>query len=262
MNPSGAPFSGLPTVVKNLLIINGLFFLFTLLHPLGLSRFELGNLLDMHYFRSPLFKPWQLITYMFMHSDQSSGNGWYLHIVMNMFGLYMFGPRLEYHWGSKRFLNYYMLCGVGAAVIYMGWLWFGASDALAGITAQNFAMVKKTVIEGAEQGVDYTISDPASQGVYDLFRTSMRGASGAIFGLLLAFGMVFPNVELMMLFVPFPIKAKWFVVGYAALELYRGLERAPGDNTAHFAHLGGMVVGLVLVLIWERNNTFFENPWR
>lgn len=253
----GNMFTGLPTVVKNLLIINVLVFLFTWVNE---SRHIIGDvetMFGLHYIGSPLFRPWQLLTHMFMH-----GGLW--HIVLNMFGLFMLGPRVEYRWGSQRFLTYYLLCGLGSAALYMGWQWFGAHEALAMASLEDLASVRKTVIEGAREGLVYSFSDPEAQQVYDLWRIPMVGASGALFGILVAFGMLYPNVELTTLiyFVPIRMKAKWFVAMYAATELFSGVANVAGDNTAHFAHIGGLVAGFFLVRMYEKNNTFYEDPWR
>lgn len=255
MNPAAGMFTGIPTVIKNLLIINGLMFLLKLAHPFGLAEHQLDDLLGLHYFSSPLFKPWQLLTHMFMHGNTA-------HLVMNMLGLFMLGPRVEYRWGSQRFLLYYLLCGFGAALLYMGWLAYGAQAALSAISPEDLALVKEKVVSGSEEGMMYTFRDDSVQTVYQLLNTGMVGASGALFGVMLAFGMLYPNVELLLLFFPIPIKAKWFVVMYAAFELFSGVARVPGDNVAHFAHLGGMVAGFFLVRAFERRNTFYDNPWR
>lgn len=255
MNTTGNPFAGLPTVVMNLLILNALVFLFTLLNPIAQITGDLNDLLGLHYFTSPLFRPWQLLTHMFMHG----GIG---HIFMNMLGLFMLGPKVEYRWGSQRFLTYYLLCGFGAALLYMGWLWFGAHEALAVISSEDLNAVRAQVVTGAEEGMRYSYNNPMIQQVYSLLSTTMVGASGALFGVLIAFGMLYPNVEMIMLMFPVPIKAKWFVVIYGAIELFSGVAQVQGDNVAHFAHLGGMVAGFVLVRIYERNNTFYDNPWQ
>lgn len=255
-NPQGNMLGGLPTVVKNLLILNGLVFLFTMLDPLRGST-DLHTLLGLHFITSPLFKPWQVITHMFMH-----GGIW--HIVLNMLGLFMLGPRVEYRWGSQRFFSYYLLCGLGSAALYMAWQWFGARDALATLSAADLGSVRETVVQGAREHLVYTFQDPAVQEVYDLWRVSMVGASGALFGVLVAFGMLYPNVELttFVYFLPINMKAKWFVVMYGLAELTSGVARIEGDNTAHFAHLGGLVTGFFLVRLYERRNTFYDDPWR
>ena len=238
--------SGIPTVVKNLLIVNGLMFLLKLVHPLHMSGDQLDTLLGLHFFASPLFKPWQLVTHMFMH-----GGIW--HIALNMFALFMLGPQVEYRWGSKRFFTYYMLCGLGAAFIYMGWQWFLNNEALSALSSADLADVRAQVLRAAA-GYEPVLHSEAASSAYDLFTQPMVGASGAIFGVLLAFGMLFPNVELttFIYFFPIRMKAKWFVLLYGGFELYSGVANNPGDNTAHFAHIGGMAVGWFLVKHYER----------
>ena len=195
-------FQQLPMVVKNILIINSVLFIakFLLSNTLDLDRY-----LDLFPIGTPNFRPHQFITYMFMHADIS-------HIFLNMLGIYMFGSILENIWGAKRFLNYYLLCGLGAAALQ-----------LAISTFNN----------------EYTI---------------LLGASGSVFGLLVAFAMMFPNTELQLYFV-IPVKAKYLVIGYSLFELYNGF--FANDNVAHFAHLGGLAVGIIIMLIWKRNKNFF-----
>ena len=256
-NPQGSLFSGLPTVVKNLLIINGLVFLLKLVNPLRGSGIDLDTLLGLHFIGSPLFKPWQILTHMFMH-------GGFGHILLNMFGLLMLGPRVEYRWGSQRFLKYYLLCGLGSAALYMGWQWFGAREALESLSGADLASVRESVLRGEHEGMVYTFVDPSIQRVYDLWRVPMVGASGALFGVLVAFGMLYPNVELttFVYFFPVNMKAKWFVIMYAVAELFSGVANVEGDNTAHFAHLGGLIAWFFLVRMYEKKNMFYDDPWR
>ena len=168
-------------------------------------KIDLYRYLDLFPISTEYFKPHQFITYMFMHADLS-------HIFLNMLAVYMFGSILESLWGPKRFLNFYLLCGLGAAALQLA------------ISAFNN---------------EYTI---------------LLGASGSVFGLLLAFAMMFPNTELQLYFV-IPVKAKYLVIGYALFELYNGF--FTNDNVAHFAHLGGLVMGIIIMLIWKRNKNFF-----
>lgn len=195
-------FQQIPMVVKNILIINVVLFAAKFLLS---NKIDLDRYLDLYPIGTPYFKPHQFISYMFMHADLP-------HIFLNMLGLYMFGSILENIWGAKRFLNYYILCGLGAAALQLG------------ISSFNN---------------EYTI---------------LLGASGSVFGLLVAFAMMFPNTELQLYFV-IPVKAKFLVIGYALFELYNGF--FANDNVAHFAHLGGLVVGVIIMLIWKRNKTFF-----
>ncbi len=208
----------LPPAVRWLLIINvGMFLLTWLLQSQGIS---LIFYLSLFYPTSPYFHIYQLITHMFMHGSIS-------HIFFNMFALWMFGSLLENVWGSKRFLFFYFFCGLGAAAVQL------ASTA-------------------------YVISQMHSQDAIDaIINIPTLGASGAIFGLLVAFGYLFPNTELYLMFIPIPVKAKYFVIGYAALELFFGFSGVePG--VAHFAHLGGALFGFILVYYWnKRGKTFY-----
>ena len=221
-----------PPVVKNLIIINVLFYLGTM---------ALGEYQMLHYFAgtypgSPNFYPWQVITHMFMHG----GLG---HIFFNMFALYMFGGQLERLWGPQRFLNYYIICGLGCFFLH---------ELFVGLELNN---LYGTFFPAFDQppGVSnqlWTMQLDAEFG-------RVVGASGAVFGILLAFGMLFPNTRLMLLFPPIPIKAKYFVIGYGILELSLALDNASGDNVAHFAHLGGMLFGYMLLKRWQKERGTF-----
>ena len=219
-SPTG--FSFLPTAVKNLLIINAIMFL----ADLALTRFgiNLSNILGLHFFMASDFRPWQLLTYMFMHGNFS-------HLFFNMFALWMFGNTLENIWGTKRFLIFYILCGLGAGLMQEGVQYIEYVTSLSHY--QNVNMGGSII----------------PMGQYLNYMTTV-GASGAIYGLLLAFGMMFPNSMIYLYFV-MPIKAKWFVIGYAVIELLTGIF-ATSDGVAHFAHLGGMLVGLIILLIWKK----------
>lgn len=223
----------MPVVVKNLLIINVLLFVFT---QLGEARgLDLTHWLGLHYFEADSFALHQLITYMFMH-------GGLMHLFSNMFGLYMFGRILEQVWGAKRFLIYYMVTGIGAGFVQELVWYFEFHESL----QAGFAYIEqlKVVNElGASDQLTYLMSH--------LDRYVTVGASGSLFGILLAFGMLFPNTELMLLFFPIPIKAKYFVVLYGVYELYAGVSRFEGDSIAHFAHLGGMIFGFILLRYWR-----------
>lgn len=195
-------FQQLPVVVKNILIINIVLFAAKFFMA---GKIDLDRYLDLFPIGSDEFKPHQFITYMFMHADIP-------HIFLNMLGVYMFGSILENIWGAKRFLNFYLLCGLGAAALQLA------------ISAFHN---------------EYTI---------------LLGASGSVFGLLVAFAMMFPNTELQLYFL-IPVKAKFLVIGYSLYELYNGF--FANDNVAHFAHLGGLAVGIIIMLIWKRNKNFF-----
>ena len=172
-----------------------------------------------HYPLSPGFKPWQVVTYMFMHANIT-------HIFFNMFAVFMFGSQLERVWGSKRFLQFYMLTGIGAFFIF---------QFAVGVDVYNFF---GSIVSEVSLG-------------------KVLGASGSVFGLLLGFGMLFPNTQLMLLFPPIPIKAKYFVLGYGLIELSMAIRNQPDDNVAHLAHLGGMVFGYILIKKWQNSRTNF-----
>ncbi len=218
----------IPAITKNLLIINVLMFAaYWVFSRLGI---DLNDLLGLHFFLSSDFHIYQIITYMFMHA------GW-THIFFNMFALWMFGRIVESVWGPKRFLTYYLACGIGAGLIQM--------------IAQfvSFYAIADEQIPGFGFGDIMTVVHN-SEAVLGSWTTV--GASGAIYGILLAFGMLFPEERIFIFPLPVPIKAKWFVVLYAVLELSLGLGM-PGDSVAHFAHLGGMLVGFLLIRYWRKN---------
>ena len=254
------PFGGsFPPVVKNLLIINVLLFLLKMsLGADAVGRPILDGLLGMHYVGSPLFMPWQVVTHMFMHADLG-------HLFFNMFALFMFGGPVERAFGSKRFLNYYLITGLGAVALHTG---VNAIEVIQHQTDLAAYGVSLSAVDLAVTESTYDLQS-ADQALRDIVRTSgapydvitkvffdriivMIGASGAVFGVLLAFGMLFPNAELFLLFPPIPIKAKYFVIGYGVLELISGLSRNPESNVAHFAHLGGMLFGFLLIRYWRK----------
>ena len=208
----------MPPVVKNLLILNVLFFLADI--SLQTRGIDLTQWLGLHYITAQDFYPWQFITYMFMHGNFS-------HLFFNMFALWMFGYALENYWGSKRFLVYYLITGVGAALIQTG--------------------VLALEIRGMTQGL------PPFAAQHYINQIVTVGASGAVYGILLAFGMCFPNVRIFLYFF-FPIKAKWFVIIYGVIELFAGIG-GTADGVAHFAHLGGMIFGLLLILYWRKHGS-------
>ncbi len=279
-SPTG--FKILPPVVKNLLIINGLFFLATLaLQKYGI---DLVNILGLHYPGASGFRIYQFITYMFMHG------GW-AHILFNMFALWMFGNVIENVWGGKKFLIFYLLTGLGSAVVYIFWIHFeirGNLDMLNAVIAHPTVQGIETyfqhysfhlnplttalsqndinlfnhnvdLLAGGSAGpsaIQQIVSFLSTYKAEMLNQMVVIGASGAIFGLLLAFGMMFPNT-LIYLYFAIPIKAKWFVIGYGLLELFSGISNRPGDNVAHFAHVGGMLVGLLIILYWKKKGHLF-----
>lgn len=228
-NNQGA-FSNVPPVVKNLIIINFLFWFASLTLPkVGI---DLIGLLGLHFPGATDFKFYQFVTYMFMHDTRSLS-----HVFFNMFAVYMFGRVLENVWGSKRFLIFYMVTGIGAGLIQeLAWFWDLRDVVLGGHDMIN--------LNGAQ------LMQKSS--FLNLFVTV--GASGAVFGVLLAFGMLFPNIPLYIMFVPIPIKAKYFVVGYGMIELFLGVANFKGDSVAHFAHLGGMLFGFFMIRYWKKKD--------
>ncbi len=217
--------NSIPTVTKNLLIINVLcFFGGVVAMKYGI---DLNDLLGLHFFMASDFNPAQLITYMFMH-------GGFQHIFFNMFALWMFGRTLEQVWGPKRFLSYYMVCGIGAGLV------------------QELVQYIQYVTELSQYDSVNTGIAVIPMAEYLNLMTTV-GASGAIYGILLAFGMLFPNSQMFVFPIPFPVKAKYFVMGYAALEIFLGLGASTG-GVAHFAHLGGMIFGFILIMYWRKKN--------
>ncbi|MFC2086712.1 rhomboid family intramembrane serine protease [Bacteroidota bacterium] len=270
-------FGSIPPVVKNLLIINVLLLLAT-----GVARTVMGvdltRAFGLHYVESNYFRPYQIVTHMFMHA-----NFW--HLFFNMFALWMFGKVLEGVWGSKRFLIYYFVTGLGAAALhtFVQWIEFSSiqKDLMAFMntpSVEGFVLFIKDHFPQYENFlksngtynnlVDAWASNPdnshyANQSVEYLNAIFNRvkdiptvGASGAVYGVLLGFGVLFPNTQIMLLFPPIPIRAKYFVIIYGALELYLGLTQ-PGSNIAHFAHLGGMLFGFLLIKYWNKNTRNF-----
>jgi len=228
-----SPFANLTPVVKNLLIINILCFLIFMLFDHGNEGGRISELMGVHYFNAPDFRPWQLITYMFMH-------GGVQHILFNMLALFMFGPILEYAIGPKRFLNLYLISGIGA--ILFQW------------TIQAIEMVHFTggiTISDPNNLASYEMFQQNAQAVYDIYHVNVVGASGAIFGMVVGFAMLYPDLELMILFLPVPIKAKYLIPAYIALEVYSSIRPSPQDNVAHLAHLGGALFGFILIKAWR-----------
>jgi membrane associated rhomboid family serine protease len=222
-------FQILPTVIKNLLIINVLVFLTQITVGQSIS---LENTFALHTWQSPYFKPWQFLTHLFMHG------GWD-HLIFNMFALWMFGSILENAWGPKRFLTFYIISGLGAALCHMIVLYFNTQHL---IEAYNsLGLMQQQAVE---------------ERFYRQLNEPTLGASGAIFGCLAAFGYLFPNTYIYLYFF-FPIKAKWFVILYAGFELYMAVQNSAGDNVAHVAHLGGALAGFIMVYFWNKNKKRF-----
>ncbi|XZF13562.1 rhomboid family intramembrane serine protease [Chitinophagaceae bacterium MMS25-I14] len=286
-------FQVLPPVVKNIIIINVIMVLaqFVLGQTLHI---DLANYLGLHYWKSYYWGVWQPLTHIFMHGSYNDFQGTLLHIFSNMFALWMFGSILENLWGSKRFLIFYLICGLGAAFCHLMVLHYEFSIVEKAFQAyqhnatldQFIHFIKENITNGVEDPgkVNTLLSnwqqDPGNltyrnesinwiyeyihgathgsfhiKGIYD---EATVGASGAVFGVLFAFGYLFPNTLLYLYFFV-PIKAKWFVAGYALFELYSGVQNSAGDNVAHFAHLGGMLFAFILLKIWGRTvrNRFY-----
>jgi len=264
-----SPFS-MPPVVKNLIMINIVMLVATwALKNIGI---DLNEKLGLFYPGSEHFRPYQFVTHLFMHAN-------FLHLLFNMFALYIFGKVLEMVWGSKRFLIYFLVTGLGAAALHS----FVTYLEIQSLQKHVAAFVNTPSPELLAAFVKSNLSHPATwvadlvnnwgvapnnpvyiQQATDLVQRVLVeridiptiGASGAVFGVLLAFGYLFPNTELMLLFPPVPIKAKYFVIGYGAIELYLGITQS-NSNIAHFAHLGGMLFGFILLKYWEKNTKKF-----
>ena len=237
-------FNILPPVVKNLLIINGLLF-FATITLYNANILDMTKIFGLHYWKSNNFETWQIISHMFMH-------GGFFHLFFNMFAVWMFGSQIENLWGSKRFLNYYLMTGLGAAFLHFLIIHFQIQSLEKNMLANQVEQVMSQGSYLLESGKNYINHDMRQLNL--LHNTPVVGASGALFGLLIAFGMLFPNALLMFLFFPFPIKAKYFVMIYGAVELYYGLQNNPSDNIAHFAHLGGMIFGFIIIKYWKNQN--------
>jgi membrane associated rhomboid family serine protease len=264
-------FGNTPPLVMNIIIINVIMLLTTMVLS---SQFgiDLENYMALHYYKSSLFKPYQIITYMFMHAN-------FMHLFLNMYALWMFGQVLELDWGSKRFLIYYTITGIGAVVVqtFVNYIHFSivqsaieafsnspSPDLFVAIVNKHFSFLGKVkpdfIADWAAHLNDPGYSQAAITGLNEMYGKMINiptvGASGAVFGVLLAFGMLHPNTELYLMFLPIPIKAKWFVVGYGAVELVWGIAQ-PGSQIAHFAHLGGMLFGFLLIKYWQANRKTF-----
>lgn len=282
-SPSG--FGFLPPVVKNLIIVNILFFVATFV--LGkVMNVDLTDLFGLHYFAAPKFAPYQFITYMFMH-------GGFSHIFFNMFALWMFGSVLEQVWGPKKFLLYYIITGIGAALVHYLVFYYQITPVLNSIDAfiahpdlaslqqfasthqfnirdssgdfyqsfENFKLSYNTLQQdpGNMQAMQESVNFVTQYREHFLDLPVVVGASGAIYGLLLAFGMLFPN-SLIYLYFFIPMKAKWFVIIFGALELFSGFYDQ-NSGVAHFAHLGGMIFGFILIMFWKKKSNKHRNDY-
>jgi len=239
-------FTMLPPVVKNLLIINALFFLAMIVLSSSFN-YDLGPLFALHYPGSHDFGVWQFVTYMFMH-------GGFYHILLNMFALWMFGNTLENVWGGKRFLNYYLITGIGAGLVQVLVAYIRIAALKTGLSPEEIQIIYTEGYDVLQKGMNYQNEAMASINI--ILNTQTVGASGAVFGILLAFGMMFPN-SIIYIYFAIPLKAKYFVMLYGAFELYSGIANSAGDDVAHFAHLGGMVFGFFLIQYWKKKGTLY-----
>lgn len=266
-NYSPIGFRLMPPVVKNILIINIIMFIGTLVVD---SKFgtDLTRFLGLFYPGSEHFEPYQLISHLFMHGNM-------MHIFSNMFALWMFGAAIENVWGSKRFMLYYFFTGLGAAGLHLVISWWRISDIQAAVIAyqntqspETFALLVNNYFPEYQTAVadfvyswsknisDISYINEANTFIANQLELRINiptvGASGAVFGILLAFGMLFPN-SMIYLYFFFPMKAKYFVLLYGFFEIYSGIMNQPGDNVAHFAHIGGMLFGFILIKYWKNN---------
>ncbi|CCG54045.1 Rhomboid family protein [Flavobacterium indicum GPTSA100-9 = DSM 17447] len=266
-------FNNMTPVVKQLLIINVICYIMSQVVPNSYEHFS------MYYFENPHFRIWQPITHMFMHSKESL-----LHIVFNMFALVSFGSVLEHFWGAKRFLIFYFVCGIGSALLHQGVAFYEIHSQIIELTNGAFTnsdistLLQTDIVEG-----NTLVLKPMIENNLELFNKLNEtnfdgnaflgavsnayipavGASGAIYGLLVAFAFMFPNAELAMMFIPVPIKAKYFVPILVAFDVFSGISGSSilgGANVAHFAHVGGAITGFILMWIWK-NKKFTHNRW-
>lgn len=267
-------FQILPTIIKNLIIINVLIYIAQITVEQSSNPELLNDLFALHTWQSPLFKPWQFVTHLFMHGSWG-------HIFSNMFALWMFGSVLENLWGPKRFLTFYIVCGLGAALLHMIVLAIEFNPLVQDYQAlqqhftfenlNNFYLHHRLGLttneaqilnQWSENPFNTTMRNDAYEVVQRSYLGTLNqatlGASGAVFGCLAAFGYLFPNTYIYIYFF-LPLKAKWFVLIYAGFELVMALQNSAGDNVAHFAHLGGAIFGLALVYFWNKQNrnTFY-----
>lgn len=261
--------SNLTPTVRALIAINVIIFVVQSINQV--YDLQIVSLFGLHYFTSERFYPFQLVSYMFVH-------GGFSHIFGNMLSLFIFGPILEHIWGQKRFLIFYFVTGVGAGLLYMLLKYYDYSTLEAAtqtyIANPNLISFKNFIHQFYPEGIpsdvfhtfvpetgDITLSESvliAKESLRSVLNTPTIGASGAIFGIMGAFGMLFPNTELMLMFFPFPVKAKYLISAYVLYEVYAGIQKMPGDNVAHFAHVGGIIFAFILIKLWknQRNNFY------
>ena len=243
----GSLFANIPPVTKNLLLINIAVFAVMAIVP-G-AEAALDRWCALYYFSSPGFYPFQIFTYMFLH-------GSFMHLFFNMFALWIFGRTIEYTMGSARFLFFYITCGIGAGLIQEGIFAIYVHRLVSILSPEALQEVMTQGFYHLRHSMNYT--DPDMAMLNSLVNSPMVGASGAIYGVLLAFGYLFPNQPIYLYFL-MPIKAKWLIIGYFVLELVYGVSGS-ADGVAHFAHLGGMIFGFLLLVYWKRKGVF-RNHW-
>ncbi len=241
----------IPAVTKNLLIINGLFFLATIVFA---SRgIDLGSILGAFYPESVNFRPWQIITHMFMHAPFPNVS----HILFNMFALWMFGSTVEHTLGAKKFLILYFAAGLGSFALFNFTNYLQIEQlkpvvAAAGVNVPEF--IQSLVYNNSGSYMLPGSSDMASvKKLAAYYVTPMVGASGAIYGILVAFGVLYPNAKLALIFLPIPVKAKYFIPILIALEFFMAIQNYAWNPIAHFAHIGGAIIGFILVRSWKKN---------
>lgn len=246
-------------MVKQLLIINILVYIGSQI--LGAAAYQM---LSMYYFEAAAFKPWQVLTHMFMHAPLPN----FMHILFNMIALVSFGSALEQFWGGKKLLFFYISCGLGAALLHTGVNYYVFHDALDKLVAAGFKSSEVYELLNKEMVNTGWYEVLGQQGVNKMgssFIGTVVGASGAIYGLLVAFAFMFPNAELALMFIPVPIKAKYFVPGIIAVDLFLGFKGQSifgdgGSGVAHFAHVGGALIGFIMMWYWKKNQ-FNQNRW-
>lgn len=239
------PFGGLPPVIKNLIILNGLLLLAT--HVLESTYgIRLTEYLGMFFPASEHFMGHQILTHMFMHGD-------FFHFLFNMYAIWLFGSRLERMWGSRKFIFFYFTAGLGAAFLHEAVIWIQYADVVQNLTAGEIDMVLN---EGRSVILNYqNYSDTRLAHFNELVNFPVLGASGALFGILLAYGMLWPN-EIILLYFSIPVKIKYFVIFYGIIELWFGFT-GTGGGIAHFAHLGGMLFGFILIRYWKSKGQLY-----
>lgn len=249
MNVYGRGFFALPPVVKNIIMLN-IIMLLANYAAMSVFGIELNRILGLYFPRSENFMPVQILTHIFMH-------GGFWHLFFNMYALFIFGQVLESTWGPKRFLVFYLVCGFGAALTHETVLAFQYNAIVSRMDPASLSFALEKASEYLTVGIAADeILNPDIAKLILLLNTPTVGASGAVFGILLAFGVLFPNTQLMLLIPPMPIRAKYFVMIYGALELWMAVTQ-PGSNIAHAAHLGGMLFGFILIRYWRKNSNNF-----